>query len=353
MKVLQIIDQLNVGGAERVAVDLSILLNSDRFVVEFLSLLSPSALDENLKKNNINIHYLNRANKYNLFKLIRLFCLLNKFKIIHVHSRHVLRYIALTFLLPNFFRKYKVVFHDHYGNIDLDPTCSNYLKWSISHCDAYIGVSKGLTKWAKFNNLNRRIFLLENIVRSFNKETKSKTNELIIVGNFRPQKNYEFLIQVIENLPSSVKIDIYGSIVDRHYYEYIKKMLCDLKRQGQINIIIDEKDVASILSNYKLALHVAKSETGPLVAIEYIMAGLPFIMYNTGSIANKMKQYDYDLIMDTFEKKEWSDKIIQVLNDENYQIKLKAKLDFVCETHFSEEKYVEKCKEIYQSIMSC
>tara|TARA_R110000851_G_scaffold7469_1_gene28936 strand:- start:29508 stop:30572 length:1065 start_codon:yes stop_codon:yes gene_type:complete len=352
VKVLQVIDQLQAGGAERVAIDLSILLKNEDVDIDFLNLLQPAQLDKELKKNNIHVTYLNRKNKYNPFLLLKLFFLLNTYSVIHVHSRHVLRYVGLTFFIPTFLRKYKVVFHDHYGNIEMDKTISYYLKKCIKNCNAYIGVSDKLVAWAEKKRLNNSIYLLENIVREKKSVKKINTkSEIIVVGNFREQKNYEFLMSILEKLPVNVSMDLYGAIVDREYYEKIVEQVRNLGLSNQINIIENETNITALLINYKMAVHCAASETGPLVAIEYMSQHIPFIMFNTGSVAKKLKEHKYDLIMDTFHAEKWSEKIESVLQNKSYFERLKKEIRLLYSTSFSEKKYISTCMEIYQNIL--
>jgi len=350
MKVLQVIDQLNVGGAERVAVDLSIMLKEEGVDIDFLNLLQPSELDEELTKNHIQVKYLNRKNKYNPFLVLQLFFLLNSYSIIHVHSRHVLGYVGLTFFIPGFLRKYKVVFHDHYGTIETDKAISYYLKKCIKSCSAYIGVSHKLVAWAKEHTLNNSVYLLENVVRKRKSIKKVDTKSaIIVVGNFREQKNYEFLLSIVERLPASISLDLYGAIVDREYFEKIEKQIDSLNLKNQIRVIYDEKNTLAVLPNYKMAIHCATSETGPLVAIEYMSQHIPFIMFNTGAVAKKVKEHKYELIMDTFDAIKWAEKIVNVLEDKNYFEQLKKKVGLLYKNYFSEKKYVSTCMEIYQN----
>lgn len=275
MKVLQVIDKLEVGGAERVAIDLCSLLHEHGIEVDFLNLLEPAVLDEELLQKNIKVKYLYRKNKFNPIYLIRLFGILNNYNIVHVHSRHVLRYVSLTFFLPKYFRKFTVIFHDHYGAIEDDKTISFFLRKCIASCSAYIGVSDSLVDWVMKNRLNKNVFLLENIVREnlgFRSiDTKSK---IVIVGNFRKQKNYAFLIAILKNLPETIAVDLYGSVVDQKYYREIVESAKSLGIFNRVNIITNEKHITEIVANYELALHCAASETGPLVALEYMSKGI-------------------------------------------------------------------------------
>ena len=100
-----------------------------------------------------------------------------------------------------------------------------------------------------------------------------------------------------------------------------------------------------------MAVHCAASETGPLVAIEYMSQKVPFIMFNTGAVAKKLKENEYDLIMDTFDTEKWVEKIKSVLHNENYFETLKNNLSLYYNKLFSEQNYVTTCLNIYQNIL--
>lgn len=350
MKILQVIDQLQVGGAERVAVDLSIILHQRGVDVDFLCLLDASELDDELIDIGINILYLKRNYKYNPVTLYKLKCILINYDIIHVHLRHVLRYVFLANFIFPFNIKFKIVFHDHYGNIDNNAHLSYHLKKCIQNTSAYIGVSHSLCDWALKNKLNARVYLLTNIIRK-NAKTKSiKTMAKIIsIGNFRHQKNYDFLLRLMEVLPKELSIDIYGKINDEDYYNDIQQKIDKMNLRDRINIFSQSKNLLEILNNYTLAIHCSASETGPLVAIEYMSQGLPFIMYNTGAVAEALPLELKGLLMTTFDVLSWKSKILEFLSEHN-NLQWRKKLQAFYQTNYSEQHYFNQCMKIYQQI---
>lgn len=353
MKILQVIDRLEVGGAERVAVDLSLLLSEEKSdTVDFMCLLDSAVLDEELIKNQLTVIYLKRLQKFNPFILYKALKIFNTYDIVHVHSRHVLRYVGLTFL-PFFKRKFKLVFHDHYGAIGTDTSISWYLKYCIKKSSAYIGVSSSLIDWAIKHELSKDIYLLSNIVRntSVNK-TNPTISSVVVVGNFRPQKNYEFLCHLIKKLPESISVDLYGNIVDEDYYAKILALRTGLKIENRLHIITGEKSISSLLCNYKLALHCAASETGPLVAIEYLSKGLPVVMFRTGEVVEIISKISNKTIMSDFELHNWSDMIENLLANETERIQLENLMSKIFKENYSEENYKKACQNIYQNIIN-
>jgi len=353
MKLLQVVDQLNQGGTERVAVDLTILLSKEVNVdVSFFCLLSLSDLDEELRQHSVKLSYLNRKNKYNPKKLFELFKKFNKYDIIHIHSRQVLRYVGLLFFLP-LKRNFKVVFQDHYGNIEINKNISPYTKFCIRKIDSYIGVSQSLVSWVKEYQLQKRVYLLTNIIRVQNSTFElNKCGDIIIIGNFRPQKNYEFLCKLISELPNSISVDLYGNFVDEVYYQKIKNLAIELNLTSRLNFINGKTNVSQFLNNYKLAIHCAPSETGPLVAIEYLSKGIPFVMFDTGEVARVMRKYSENSILKNFDINTWVSTIIKLLNNQEYKDEVVKLNNQIFDDHYSEKKYIEKCLIIYRDIQN-
>lgn len=352
MKVVQVIDQLNVGGAERVLVDLSNLLHEKNVDVTVLCLLGAAKLDSYLHKE-IKVIYLHRKNKYNPIYLIRLYRLLRQYDVIHIHLRQVLRYVSLLFYGFNLHKKHIVVFHDHFGNINTAPQISRSIKYALRQCSAYIGVSGQLVNWAKANTVNAKIFKLPNVVRSMGAietdlKLTAKETQVVSVGNFRPQKNYEFLCQLVAAGPSDYHYTIYGQIVDNVYYKDIKALIHELNLTERISIITDCDSIQTQLPKYHLGLHCAKSETGPLVAIEYLSVPIPFIAYNTGEVAKDVKVHFPSLIQDDFDTKNWIENMERILEKREA---LLSELKPFYRNHYSEEAYVEECVNLYRNLL--
>jgi glycosyltransferase involved in cell wall biosynthesis len=95
-----------------------------------------------------------------------------------------------------------------------------------------------------------------------------------------------------------------------------------------------------------LGLHTSKSETGPLVLIEYLAQGLPFLAYDTGEVASILKPYFPEYFMDNFDIDKWEQRITKLLKENpDYD-----KMNFVFEKHFGKEQYFEKLNAIYTCI---
>src|SRR4051812_11047619 len=94
-KVVQIIDRLHIGGAERVVVMLCNLLQQHGHSIKVITTVNSGPLAKQLHKE-IKQVTLNRKWKWNPVTMRRLIGEVKDYDIIHVHSSHNLRYLYLS-----------------------------------------------------------------------------------------------------------------------------------------------------------------------------------------------------------------------------------------------------------------
>ena len=343
IKILQVIDQLNVGGAEQICITLTNLLYANQHLVSLLTLVDEGNLKSQLDPN-IDILKLNRRYPFDLVALFKCAKILKQFDIIHVHMRHNYRYIKLIHQL--FFLKNKIILHDHYGNIDKDLSIPTGFKWGLRP-RYYIGVSGSLVNWAE-NILKLKksnVFLLRNIV--LKKEVLNSTatrSGLVLVGNIKPIKNQLFAIQLMEQLDTT--LTIYGSIQDDAYFQ---KLLQEIERLKITHKIIFKHNCVEIqkeLHQFEIGLQTAISESGPLVVIEYLAQSLPFISYNTGEVISLIEKELPNYILNNFSKNDWVQRIQSMRKEQNL-----VAIENIYSKYFSEKVFLTNCLSIYNRIL--
>ncbi len=339
MKVLHVIDRLEVGGAERLFVSITKLLADSGIITGALIFMTGSQLDNELD-NRVQQHILNRTGKYSLSTLYKAHKICSGYDVVHAHLRHVYAYIRLAQWL--FGGRYKLVVHDHAAITSKTPKrFAGILKPSY-----YIGVNNQQTDWAnsivgieKYN-----IFLLENTVTPTDTINTTNTGKgFMMVANIRSVKNIEFAIALAKRLGNS--LGIYGNIIEEDYYIKLKKLIGDSKN---ITIRGGVTDFTTLYSQYNMAIHCSPAETGPLVLLEYLATGLPFIAYKTGSAAEAIAEELPQLFMDNFEYGNWQERIQHIMSDNE----LPGKMRTLFVQKFSPEDYINKCLEIYKKIYS-
>lgn len=341
MKVLQVIDTLNVGGAERVCIDISNLLNQKNIDTTVLTISKKGKL-ATLLNPDIKVINLNRKSKYDLKAARKTASILRNFDIIHVHMRYTYRYVKLISIVFNL--KMKILFHDHFGKIKVDKSIPKLMN-SILKPTFYIGVSEELIDWAKekVNLKSNQTFLLKNIVIKKKQLKRIKSKSVILVSNISPVKNQLFAIQLIEK--TNLNLTIYGNINDSKYFSELKTYIYDNKLEDRIKFIHNEIDIQSVLHNYAFAIQTSKSESGPLVLIEFLAQSLPFIAYETGEVANTIKN-ELPFFIDNFNINNWIQKINEINNVSSENI------INTYYKYFNPENYIKKCLKIYKEVLN-
>ncbi|HRH47831.1 MAG TPA: glycosyltransferase family 4 protein [Panacibacter sp.] len=351
LTVVQIIDQLNVGGAERVLVTLSNLLYQNGHSVTVVATVTKGPLAAQLNKE-IPFIDLQRKWKWNPFTMFSLIKAIKGFDIIHVHSSYNLRYVYLASKL--FALRKPIFFHEHFGDIETNKNVSWHQRL-IYPKTILVAVSRSIEQWAlqSLKMDSKRVFLLPNTVNVIkpgdaqNQDAANAIN-LVLVANIRPTKNIEFAIDLLKELNAKnlFHLTIIGKPTELVYLENLQQKIKQLQITEQVNFIFNADEIQPMLHQFDLGIHTAKSESGPLVLIEYMAQGLPFITFNTGEVVQQIKTELPELIADDFNIQSWIEKIGFLLNAKN-SLSIVDKMQGVFKANFSEEEYYKRCIHIY------
>lgn len=337
MKILHVIDRLNVGGAEKVMVYLTSLLADHNINIAVLLFNEGFPLEQELDPK-LKKHILNRKNKFSIKKLWQANRICSRYDIIHVHMRHNYAYMRLAQFL--FGGKYIIILHDHFFNTGhIHPALKGFIKPKY-----YIGVSRSLVKWAKdaLGIDPSNIFLLPNTIVPKTLSEKEGQSQTIIVSNLSAIKNIEFGIELCNYI--NEPLIIYGNNAEA---EYANRIMA-LAEKANVRIMSGISDVSTVFNSKSFALHCSKAESGPLVLLEYLAYGVPFLAYNTGEVAETVSGELPLHFIDSFDMQAWADRIRQIKAQGDISEKLKA----VFNKYFDPKKYVQQCLNIYQTVRS-
>lgn len=352
MRIVQVIDTLNAGGAERVLVDIANLLVRRNNEVTVLIINQDGPLSRELDQSVKRI-VLNRGVKYNPGTARKFVSLLNTFDVVHIHMRHVLKY----YWFSSFWKRCtsSIFFHDHFGDIQINQNVPAYMKLLTGKIK-YIAVSRQLQEWAITSAGFRKeeTFLLPNII--MNQAAKRTARELkgpdtkkriIIVSNFKRTKNIEFALELAHSLKSELDfvMHIFGGDQDRPYRLELEQLLATHNLEHHVHLYVNETNVRERLAGYDLAIHCAVSETGPLVLIEYLASHLPFLAYETGEVVRQLKPHFPLFFIDNFEITSWKKRITILFSD--YSQLDHEKFDLIFKDYYSENAYTDKLLKMY------
>lgn len=341
MKIIHLIDNLYPGGAERVLVDMCNGLLQSGIYVEVV-VISGAGLDLLQQLNQaIPTHVIGRRHRFDWLAAKEIAQIVRDADLLHVHMRHNHRYLSL--LCRVFGINTPVIFQDHYGSVSVPVGFSTIFKPTY-----YVGVSSELTSWAleKLRLPAGSVFLLENTVSTYPRMDADPVRDLVLVSNLKPLKNQLFALDVARQ--GGWSLDLIGGEQDKGYVGQIRSVLEKNLLAKQVSLISDCLAPQVLLQDYRLGLHTSSSETGPLVIIEYLAQGLPFLAYHTGSAADRISNEFPEFFIRNFESAAWVERIGLLLS-EKPDIE---KMNWVFEKYFSRDTYFQTCMQIYDQVQA-
>jgi glycosyltransferase involved in cell wall biosynthesis len=346
MKILHVIDTLNIGGAENVCLNIITMLIDAGHQSDCVVISVKGPLFDKIDQRATAI-FLNRKNKFSLCTMWKFTLIASRYDLVHVHMRHTWVYVKLSSILFN--RRLKLIFHDHYWKIETSKDATYRLK-GIFKPTYYIGISNEHIKWAnRFLKIGKRqTYLLANtIIPRYNKSEKYH-GEIIMVSNLRSVKNIHFGITLANTLQR--KLTIFGNHDGSKYADGVVQAV---KESDYAELVQNETDIQQYLDNFQFGIHTSFSETGPLVLLEYLAHGLPFITADCGPVVNQIREELPGFIATSFNKEEWIHKI-ELLELENkiHRDNRNRQLRDIFTRKFSHQDYLEQCLEIYQNVLT-
>jgi glycosyltransferase involved in cell wall biosynthesis len=286
MKVLQIINSLYTGGAEKLLVDAIPLYRQKGIDMELLLLNGDETpFYRQLKNENIVIHSLTRGKIkkiYNPLLIFRIIPFLKKYDIVHVHLFPALYWVALAKLLS--FSKIKLVFTEHNTNnrrikkggiwqmIDKCIYSQYYKIISITE-EVNTFIQKHLSiKKDKFAVINNGIDL--SLFNSSTTNVDTKNIKVIQIAGFREQKDHPTLIRAMQYLSENVKLILVGDGEKRKESEALTK---ELNLSDRVQFLGIRTDIPQLLQSADIAVLSSHYEGLSLSSIEAMASGRPFV----------------------------------------------------------------------------
>jgi hypothetical protein len=359
MKILHIINNLEIGGAEKLLTEILPKINNYANIEASLYLLNSkdTSLKLNLIENKVKILGDNKKGFLNIKNLVKLLRVVKKYDVIHIHlfpAQYLI--LILKIIFPN--KKYVTTEHSTHNRRRNIKLLRLLEKLVYSLYDKVICISEAtklnLIQWIKSQNNNKYIIINNGVdinkFKNGNAYDKSlffsKEDKIVcMVGRLTEQKDQATIIKAMNELPENIKLLLVGEGIKRGYLE---NMVKNYNLEKRIKFLGNRDDIPNILKTIDISIISSNWEGFGLVAVEGMAAGKPIIASNVEGLKEVVS--GAGLLFEKGNHKELANLIKKLLENEAYYkevlnkcIKRAKKYDI--------DVMVEKYLEVYQEML--
>lgn len=299
MKILQIINDLSSGGAQKLIADFVPLMLDKGHEVEVLLLRSKGSIYiDDIEKKGIKVTCLSRDNLYSFLHIFRIRSLIKNgnFDSINVHLFPALYFVSISSILGIGKAVIYYTEHNTYNrrrDNDFFKILDKFIYKKYKRIVAItFDVKKALASHLNYNSDFITIINNGVDIDRFKNSTSIKFSELIehhdnhdkiicMVGRFSEAKDQITLIKAISHLPKNVKLLLIGEGLLMDNCISLSK---ELDIQDRVHFLGLRKDIPKILKACDVGVLSSNWEGMPIFALEVFASGIPFIGSNVPGI---------------------------------------------------------------------
>jgi glycosyltransferase involved in cell wall biosynthesis len=361
MRIMYVIPSLEMGGAEKLVIDIARNIDKEKYEVKIVTLLDkkwPGFLDV-VAENGIEIisicRKLNGINKiYVILKAIQIF---NTYKpdIVHTHLNSII--YALPAIL---FSKVKTRIHTFHSIADRSlKGIYGIALWIAMKYMKFIPVGVGETVSDSISNAygikRGKVHLIFNGIDTMRfspaTETRKAPNSevrLVNVGRMYHVKNPKLLIESFYEALKEYHEIILTMVGDGEEREAIETLVAKLKIKDKVILVGNQENVETYLRNADIYISTSNVEGVPLSVLEAMACGLPIISTKAGGIIDIVTNGESGILVEIGNKEEIKNAIIRFCKNSALRKKIGEKALEESQKYCIKET-VRKYEEIYES----
>ncbi|TDD75990.1 glycosyltransferase family 4 protein [Flavobacterium caseinilyticum] len=344
MRILQLIDSLESGGAERMAVNYANALAGQ---ISFSGLIATRKEGTLLNQLHPGISYLflnkKRRIDFNALFKLRLYIKQNKVTIIHAHGTS----FFLAFLLKATYPSVQLIWHDHYGDSEfLSKRPLAALKVILPFFNGIISVNQKLKIWAseklKFSNT----IYLPNFPSEKNSVDQRTVLEgedskrIVCLANLREQKNHFLLLEVamkVKVTHPDWTFHLVGKDFNDGYAAQIRHLIGKNNLGKKVFLYGSREDIKNILQQSTIAVLSSQSEGLPLALLEYGLAKKPVVVTAVGEISSVVQNGKNGFLVASQSVEAFYEAIVYLIENETLRTNFGNELYATIKKEYSEE----------------
>ncbi|SDS00864.1 glycosyltransferase [Gramella sp. MAR_2010_147] len=285
MKILQLIDTLNPGGAERMAVNYANSL-IDFGQESFLVTTREEGGFTKLLNKEVKFFFLKREKIFDKKGILNFKKYLYQHDIDIVHAHGTSWFFAVLCKLTG--SKFKLIWHNHYGaSKGMSLSKKKLLILFSRFFDGIISVNQELKEWADdLLKARKSISLVNFVLGGEDRRLKNNTGlNVVCIANLKPVKNHKFLLEACDLVSKEIKISLH--LIGQEFGDdYSIEMNKEFNRRSYVKFHGPLLNPGPILNKMQVGVLSSNSEGMPMVILEYGIAGIPVVSTDVGACRN-------------------------------------------------------------------
>lgn len=361
MKILHVINNLNMGGAEKLLLDTIPLFNKKGCIVDLLLIDGEDYpyLSKLKEINTCNIYSLNSKKLYNPLHVLKIIPYLKKYDLLHVHLFPVQYWVVFAKIFS--LSKVKLVFTEHstanrrMNNILFRSVDFLIYKFYNKVVCITEEVKDVLRLHARLNE--KKMIVIENGINvdlfnnsmpvnkaNIHKDIIDTDKLLIQVAGFRYQKDQPTTIKSLLYLPTNIKLLLVG---DGEFRSELEKLVNELGLKSRVIFLGVRLDVSTLMKSSDIVVVSSHWEGMPLSVIEGMAVNKPVVASNVSGVSQLVE--GVGVLFEKGNEEELALKINELLNDKDYYHKI-ADQGFQRAKRYDINGLVDKQIELYREL---
>ncbi len=355
MRVLQLIDSLEAGGAERVAINIANALCKE-INGSYLCATRKEGLLKAALSKNVGYLFLNKQRTIDFKAIVKLHRYITKHDINVVHAHSTSFFLAAIIKIFN--PKLVVVWHDHYGNSEF---LGNRKYLPLKVCSKYFShifsVNRALVLWAKQVLKFKNTTYLANIAvinktKGFSCLKGVAGKRIVCLANLRAQKDHINLIlafkEVLKKHPDW-SLHCVGQNFRDSYAKQLETKIELHSLEYAVYLYGSKPDVFDILKQSEIGVLSSKSEGLPLALLEYGFAGLPVVATKVGEIENVIMHKSHGLLVEASKPLELANALIYLIENKKIRHLFGQNYSAYIQKNYTQSSQIDTILKVYKT----
>lgn len=324
MKILHVINSLEIGGAEKLVADLLPIIKNKGHKVDLLLFNGvETSLKKELIANKINIiEFTKNGSMYNPIYILQLIFIMSKYDIVHTHNSSPQLFCSIAQMFCS--NKLITTEHNTYNRRRNWKWYKFIDKWMYRRYDKIICISDIaeilLRKY--LNNDSSKICTIYNgvnidlFINADADESLYQNNDIckiMMIAGFRPQKDQPTLIKAISLLPPHYHLFLVGDGTEKSKCVLLAK---ELNIEDRVHFLGIRSNIPQLLKAADVIVMSSHYEGLSLSCIEGMASGKPFIASDVDGLREVTK--DAGILFEHQNCKQLADEIKKVTTDNLY-----------------------------------